>query len=506
MSLGDHLEELRARLILAILGLLLGTVVSLAFGTRILTFIEDPYVRTMSKRLAEKERPRVKSEMADFAELFFTNLTRHLVADPNAPNIDPNLIAFVKNVSMETVDAWVDKTQGPGSRGLPYDAQLTVLAPADAFVAYLKVSLIAGLILSSPWVFYQIWMFVAAGLYENERKYIHTAIPFSTALFIIGALFFLFIIARLTLGFFLSFGDVVGVTANWTLQKYISFVTTLMLVFGIAFQTPIAVLILVRAHLVSIRTLRRSRKYVILGLAFLAAVATPPDVVSMVSLLVPLYGLYELGIILAGFADKKAREGQASASATGDSGRSVKKRSISIFLAAILGIGVVWVVLTFLYAGPPSMPSYAFLAGRNHVERERIDTRTWPSARVWRDTYSFAGDFNNVCARARTELWGLGFVDLGLRGEAPRTREYERRTASGDPLVTVRICEDSEFVRDAKAPQASRQAKPGSVTVDVIVTDRSLRLWKDLKGNPVGLLRRVGLLKNHRGPTTLPGK
>jgi Tat protein translocase TatC len=369
-----------------------------------------------------------------------------------------------------------------------------------------KVSLIAGLILSSPWVFYQIWMFVAAGLYANERKYVHTAIPFSTALFIIGALFFLFIIARLTLGFFLSFGDVVGVTANWTLQKYISFVTTLMLVFGIAFQTPIAVFILVRTRLVSIQTLRRTRKYVLLGLAFLAAVATPPDVVSMVSLLVPLYGLYEIGIILAVVADKKAREGQASASTTGDSGRSVKKRSISIFLVAILGIGVVWIVLTFLYPGPPSMPSYAFLGGRNHVERERIDTRIWPGARVWQDTYSFAGDFNKVCAGARTELSGLGFVGLGLRGEAPRIREYARRSASGGPLVTVRICEDSEFVRDAKAAQASRQAKAGWVTVDVIVTDRSLRLWKDLKGNPVGLLRRMGVLRNHRAPTTPASK
>jgi sec-independent protein translocase protein TatC len=307
MSLGDHLDELRARLILAILGLLVGTVVSLAFGTKILNFIKDPYVRTMSKRLAETEGPRVKSEMGEFVDLLFANLTQRLAADPNAPSIDPKLVALVRDVSTDTVSAWVDKTQGPGSRALPYNAQLTVLAPADAFTAYVKVSLIAGLILASPWVFYQIWMFIAAGLYESERRYVHTAIPFSTALFVIGALFFLFIIARITLGFFLSFGDVVGVTANWTLQKYISFVTTLMLVFGIAFQTPIAVFILVRTRLVSIRALRSTRKYVLLGLAFLAAVATPPDVVSMIALLVPLYSLYELGIILAIFAEKKAK-------------------------------------------------------------------------------------------------------------------------------------------------------------------------------------------------------
>jgi sec-independent protein translocase protein TatC len=112
----------------------------------------------------------------------------------------------------------------------------------------------------------------------------------------------------LTLGFFLKFGDIVGTASNWTLQRYISFITVLMLVFGIAFQTPIAIFILVRTGLVSIATLRRVRKYVILGMAVVAAIATPPDVVSMISLLVPLYGLYELGIILALFAEKKAKE------------------------------------------------------------------------------------------------------------------------------------------------------------------------------------------------------
>jgi sec-independent protein translocase protein TatC len=306
MSLGDHLEELRARLILAILGLTIGAVVSLIFGTHVLNFIKKPYVRAMTKWLQETETPRVKSEIAMFAELFFDTLTARL--DPNEPQIDPNRVQFMRGVSADTIDAWVEKTQAAaGDKALPTYARLQTLAPAEAFIAYMKVSFIAGLILTSPWVFYQIWMFVAAGLYPAERKYVHTAIPFSTALFVIGALFFLFVIAPLTLNFFLKFGDIVGTASNWTLQRYISFVTVLMLVFGIAFQTPIAIFILVRTGLVSIATLRSVRKYVILGMAFVAAVATPPDVVSMVSLLVPLYALYELGIILAIFAEKKAK-------------------------------------------------------------------------------------------------------------------------------------------------------------------------------------------------------
>ncbi|HNS19360.1 MAG TPA: twin-arginine translocase subunit TatC [Sedimentisphaerales bacterium] len=310
MSLGDHLEELRARLILAILGLAIGAVVSMVFGTHILSFIERPYVKAMGKWLEGEETPRIKSEMTAFTEVFFRTLTANL--DPNAPQLDPSRVEFFRKVSLDAVEAWIKETRAAaGNHELPTFARLQTLAPAEAFVAYMKVSFIAGLILTSPWVFYQIWMFVAVGLYPAERKYVHTAIPFSTALFVIGAMFFLFVIAPLTLGFFLKFGDIVGTASNWTLQRYISFVTVLMLVFGIAFQTPIAIFILVRTGLVSIATLRRVRTYVILGIFIVAAIATPPDVVSQISLAIPLYALYELGIVLALFAEKKAKEKMA---------------------------------------------------------------------------------------------------------------------------------------------------------------------------------------------------
>ena len=164
MSLGDHLEELRARLILAIIGLVIGAIICLCFGPKIIAFIKAPYTK-----LSEKP--------------------------------------------------------------------LVTLGPADAFVAYMKISLVAGLILTSPWVFYHIWMFVAAGLYPNEKRYVHVAVPFSVVLFVAGALFFLFVVAPISLRFFLKFGEIIGVAPNWTLQKYVSFITMLMLVFGIGFQT-----------------------------------------------------------------------------------------------------------------------------------------------------------------------------------------------------------------------------------------------------------------------------
>ena len=190
--------------------------------------------------------------------------------------------------------------------------RLQILAPADPFIGFMKISLISGLIISSPWVFYQLWMFVAAGLYANERRYVKIAVPFSTSLFVVGALFFLFVVAPISLGFFLGFGDWLGVSSNWTFQKYISFVTMLMLVFGLGFQTPIAIFVLNRTGLVSIAGLRKSRKYVIVAMFALAAIATPPDVISQITLAVPLYALFELGILMSWLAErkKKSKENQ----------------------------------------------------------------------------------------------------------------------------------------------------------------------------------------------------
>jgi len=232
MTLGDHLEELRYRLILALVGLAAGVIGSLFFGKTIVAFIQKPYSSLM----------------------------------PDAP--------------------------------------LVTLAPADAFIGYMKISLITGLILSCPWVFYQLWMFVAAGLYPSERRYVKIAVPFSAVLFAGGALFFLFVVAPLSLAFFLKFGTLIDIAPNWTFQKYVSFVTMLMLVFGLGFQTPIAIFILNRTNLTSLQALQNARKYVLLGVFIVAMIATPPDVISQVTLAIPLYGLYELGMLLCRVANR----------------------------------------------------------------------------------------------------------------------------------------------------------------------------------------------------------
>ena len=321
MSLGDHLEELRARLILAIIGLVTGTVICLFFGHQIIRFIKRPYSLVTEKYSRSKVEARVKDNKATDASAyvlnaFSANLLNALGADPNAPAIDPRAVTFVHKIYTETMTKLADD---PNYTAVAADAdssifeqRLIATAPADPFIAFMKITLISGLIISSPWVFYQLWMFVAAGLYEHERKYVRTAVPFSTALFVTGALFFLFIIAPLCLKFFLKFGDLIGVSAYWTFDKYISFVTMLMLVFGLAFQTPIAIFVLNRTGLIPIETFKKSRKYVIVVIFFIAAVATPPDVVSQIALAIPLYALFEVGILLSWLSIRKEQAQEAT--------------------------------------------------------------------------------------------------------------------------------------------------------------------------------------------------
>ncbi len=188
---------------------------------------------------------------------------------------------------------------------------LQVIAVAAGIISYIKIALIAGLLISSPWVFYQLWMFVAAGLYPQEKRYVNIAAPFSAILFVTGALFFLIVVAPLTLKFLVSFNErILDVKSQFTFQHYISFVSHLMLVFGLAFQTPTAIFFLNRTGLVSIAALNKSRKFVVLAICIVAAMATPPDVISQITLAVPLYLLFELGILLSYIASRRRRKSQ----------------------------------------------------------------------------------------------------------------------------------------------------------------------------------------------------
>ena len=192
--------------------------------------------------------------------------------------------------------------------GLGMSATLQTLAPADGFIAYLKISIVAALLLASPWIFYQLWQFIAAGLYSHEKRYVYIAAPFSAGLFIVGSAFFLTVVAPLTMRFFILFNkEYLGVASVFTFKSYISYMVQLMMVFGLAFQSPIGVLFLTKMKLVSLDTMQKLRKYVLVTVFVLSALVTPPDAISQVALALPLYLLYELGILISRISGVKKK-------------------------------------------------------------------------------------------------------------------------------------------------------------------------------------------------------
>lgn len=189
---------------------------------------------------------------------------------------------------------------------LPYLPQggLVFTAPMDKFMAHLKVSILTGIVLACPFWVYQIWMFVAPGLYKNERKFGYYFMSFGTFLFLIGILFVYFVVYPLAFEFLLNFGKNTD-SAMITINDYLSFFMTTTLVFGLAFELPLVLTILGMLGVITKPLLKKFRRYAIVLICILSAFITPPDVISMVLLVLPLYGLYEVSIFLVGWFQPK---------------------------------------------------------------------------------------------------------------------------------------------------------------------------------------------------------
>ena len=185
---------------------------------------------------------------------------------------------------------------------LPYLPQkgLVFTAPMDKFMAHLKVSILVGVILACPFWIYQIWMFISPGLYKKEKKLGRYFIIFGTLLFLSGVCFVYFVVYPLAFEFLLNFGSDID-TPMITINDYLSFFITTTLVFGLAFELPLILSVLGLLGVVTKSMLIRLRRYAFVLICVLSAFITPPDVISMVLLVFPLYGLYELSIILVGW-------------------------------------------------------------------------------------------------------------------------------------------------------------------------------------------------------------
>jgi sec-independent protein translocase protein TatC len=310
MSVGDHIEELRHHLILALLGLFVGVVVTLApplnLGRLVVHQLQEPAQRALAAFHAKQAGERAAA--AD-AAASYTLIPTRIPARAFAQairQIFPGLAAppddFLKGQYVELPQELRDAEFIPAvSAHSERQDGLITLGPMEPAIIFFKVCLVTGLVVSSPWAFYQVWAFIAVGLYRRERLFVYKFLPYSLGLFLAGVFICFFAVLPLTLRFLLEFNAWLGVTPMLRLKEWMGFATILPLVFGLCFQTPLVMLFLSIIGVFTADDYRSKRRLALLIIVVGAMILTPgPDASSMLLLSVFMALLYELGIVLVG--------------------------------------------------------------------------------------------------------------------------------------------------------------------------------------------------------------
>lgn len=203
----------------------------------------------------------------------------------------------------------------PMMDALPQGSKMIATGVISPFFIPLKIAMLAAFVVALPFILYQLWMFVAPGLYKHEKRFVLPLIVSSTLLFFVGMAFCYFFVFRMVFTFIAQMAPA-SITVSPDIENYFSFILGMFFAFGLAFETPVVVVVLVATGLVSLDTLREVRRYVIVGAFVVAAVVTPPDVASQLALAIPLCILYEIGILWARlFVTPKPRDDTESTAA-----------------------------------------------------------------------------------------------------------------------------------------------------------------------------------------------
>lgn len=341
MTFGEHLEELRGCLWKAIVGLLVGFLVGLAVADRVVKLIESPLTEAMETHYRKETTERVgpwlekakpfpdkqdsqltDEEMAQRKEYqnFVEFISEHYLAEINyihesqladSPETGSTTVVLGmgdpdKSDTQEEIEAAM---AGSGFRRMliwheiseDQRIQTTSLNAHEAFSIFIKAGLIVGVVLASPWILYQIWMFVAAGLYPNEKKHVHIFLPFSLGLFLLGACMAFFFVFKPVLNFLFYFNDMLNIDPDPRISEWLSFVLILPLGFGISFQLPLVMLFLERIGIFTAQTYLAKWKVAILVIFVAAMFLTPADPTSMMLMAAPLSILYFGGVLLCYF-------------------------------------------------------------------------------------------------------------------------------------------------------------------------------------------------------------
>jgi sec-independent protein translocase protein TatC len=327
MSFGDHIEELRWHLVRAIVGFAIivhlvfimdgigvATGTNIGIGKPMLEFIQQP-VRDSMFEYSQRRTKRALEEIKNSSKGETLNAPREMELQVDVTSLASSLAQKLKLPQPEKNDDSAEADfQKLRVKVAPYDIAgissgalqdinnrygLKTLSPTEAMFVYIKVAFVCGLVLSSPWVFWQIWSFVAAGLFPHEKRYINVYLPFSLGLFLAGVLTCQFLVIPNAVNALLWFNEWLDLEPDFRLNEWLTFAIMMPVIFGISFQTPLVMLFLERLGFVSIETYRKKRLYAYFGLGFFGALVNPSaDFISQFFLLIPLFLLYELGIWL----------------------------------------------------------------------------------------------------------------------------------------------------------------------------------------------------------------
>ena len=209
------------------------------------------------------------------------------------------LVVVVIFLGLTPFDNWLfSRLAGPLTRHLPEGSSMIAIEVASPFFTPFKLAMVIAIFAAMPYILYQAWAFIAPGLYRHERKRVFPLLVSSTLLFYLGAAFAYFVVFPLVFGFLTKTAPE-GVAVMTDISRYLDFVLTLFFAFGIAFEVPVATVLLVWTGAVSPESLRAKRSYIIVGAFVIGMLLTPPDIISQTLLAVPMWLLFEVGVFMS---------------------------------------------------------------------------------------------------------------------------------------------------------------------------------------------------------------
>jgi sec-independent protein translocase protein TatC len=332
MSFGEHLEELRIALSKSLVGLTVGVLIGLGIANYVVSYIQTPLKRALEDHFIDKAVSELHrqyssrgAEVSPAVEAFIKN--KRFVFEQ--VYVEADEVQRVSQLSSERGGAESALPQGtaaenkedapanpprtevailgdgvpaPGDTFIltrawrPIDTVVKALSAQEAFMIWLKAALVTGLVIASPYIFWEIWAFVAAGLYPHEKRYVHIYLPFSLVLFFCGVALAFYVVFQYVLEFLFRFNKSMNIDPDPRISEWMSFVLMLPLGFGIAFQLPLVMLFLHRIGIFTIKAYLDKWRIAVLVIFVISMLLTPADPMSMLMMALPLTALYFLGV------------------------------------------------------------------------------------------------------------------------------------------------------------------------------------------------------------------